>query len=394
MKIWNSFWQRQVAEFLGGTPKPHKRVQPRRSTERLGRFQRLGLEELETRRLLATTDTWTGGGTNNLWSNPNNWALNAVPSNGDDIVFSATATQTSVNFDSAANATYDSIVFNAAGYSLSGNGPGGSGLTLQNTGSGNGGLALVSNASGTDIINSTINLAATGLFVANTGANLVFNGPIAEGTNSLTFGSSAVVAGGGGNGGGSTGTNGGNYLANGIISGSGGLTMSGNGLLTVTAASTYTTTTTINSGTVNDQNATGLGAAANTTTVNAGTLQIQGGITVAQPLNLNGIGSGTGFGNGGAGKCHRRQYLFRRDHVAEHLVHRRGWWHVERYQRRWHQRRLRGQPDQGRARHANGHQRQCRLQWQRRSQQWHPELKRQRGWCGQRLRQFGHPAGR
>jgi hypothetical protein len=41
----------------------------------------------------AATLTWTGGGADNLASNPSNWSGNAVPQNGDEIIFDGTSTK-------------------------------------------------------------------------------------------------------------------------------------------------------------------------------------------------------------------------------------------------------------------------------------------------------------
>ena len=35
----------------------------------------------------AATRNWTGGGGNNLWSNPNNWSPAGVPQDGDELSF-------------------------------------------------------------------------------------------------------------------------------------------------------------------------------------------------------------------------------------------------------------------------------------------------------------------
>ena len=80
--------------------------------------------------------------------------------------------------------------------------------------------------------------------------------------------------------------------------GAGSVTKSGAGTLIVTAANTYTGTTTITSGVLNIQNATALGTTAGGTIVAAGAaLQLQGGITVgAEALTLNGDGTAAGTG--------------------------------------------------------------------------------------------------
>jgi len=37
------------------------------------------------------THTWTGDGTNDLASNPDNWSNDSVPQNGDDVIFDGTS---------------------------------------------------------------------------------------------------------------------------------------------------------------------------------------------------------------------------------------------------------------------------------------------------------------
>src|SRR5438034_4611791 len=60
---------------------------------------RLSLERLEDR-CVPSARTWTGNGSNDLWSNPANWdgGLTA-PANGDDVVIVDTAASSEVIFD-------------------------------------------------------------------------------------------------------------------------------------------------------------------------------------------------------------------------------------------------------------------------------------------------------
>jgi hypothetical protein len=72
------------------------------------------------------TRIWAGGGTNNLWSNTNNWSLAVAPVLGDAVTFPHNASRrTNVN-DFPAEFTFDSLSFTAPSgatlnYSLSGN---------------------------------------------------------------------------------------------------------------------------------------------------------------------------------------------------------------------------------------------------------------------------------
>lgn len=102
-------------------------------------------------------------------------------------------------------------------------------------------------------------------------------------------------------------TNGGNLITvnntgsidmNGIISGSGGITKLGSGTLSLTAANTYTGTTTISSGYLTIGNTTALGNVSGGTVVESGGTLDLSGITYAsaEPLTIN----GTGYASDGA----------------------------------------------------------------------------------------------
>src|SRR5689334_6557 len=124
MKIWNSFWRRQVTELLGNEPQLPRSAEDRRRRRTRGRFHhQLSLESLESREMLAT-DTWIGAGADANWTTAANWQGNVVPTAAaDDIVFAATPTsaQTFVNVNANATAsTFNSITFNGSGYTLSG----------------------------------------------------------------------------------------------------------------------------------------------------------------------------------------------------------------------------------------------------------------------------------
>src|SRR4051812_26213713 len=82
--------------------------------------RRLAVHRLEDR-LTPAIATWDGGGANNLWSTPQNWAGDIAPNPGDDLVFPASAAQTTNVNDLAADTSYRVLNINAGGYQISGN---------------------------------------------------------------------------------------------------------------------------------------------------------------------------------------------------------------------------------------------------------------------------------
>jgi autotransporter-associated beta strand protein len=79
------------------------------------------LEHLEDRVVpVIGQSTWTGLGTNNLWTTPQNWAGNVAPSPGNDLVFPGGAKQLS-NFNNFVALTpFRSITFSGGAYKLTG----------------------------------------------------------------------------------------------------------------------------------------------------------------------------------------------------------------------------------------------------------------------------------
>src|SRR5581483_10566662 len=75
------------------------------------------LERLEDRAVPATA-TWDGGGADNHWTTPANWAGDIAPQPGDDLTFPAGAAQlTNVN-DFAAGTAFHSLTVADAGYQI------------------------------------------------------------------------------------------------------------------------------------------------------------------------------------------------------------------------------------------------------------------------------------
>jgi hypothetical protein len=66
------------------------------------RSRQLLFEQFESRRMLAIS-TWTGGGGDDLWSNPANW--DTVPVDGSDVRIAATGNSAEVHFDSSVAGT-------------------------------------------------------------------------------------------------------------------------------------------------------------------------------------------------------------------------------------------------------------------------------------------------
>jgi hypothetical protein len=65
-------------------------------------------EELESRRLLSNV-SWTGGGNDDLWSDPQNWSDNQVPGAGDDVTIGLPGSFTILYDASAGDTTVDSL---------------------------------------------------------------------------------------------------------------------------------------------------------------------------------------------------------------------------------------------------------------------------------------------
>ncbi len=116
---------------------------------------------------------------------------------------------------------------------------------------------------------------AGGTIQATTSGELTLSGAINNAGTALTFD-----------------TNTGNITASSLIGGAGNLIKSGTGTLTLSGANTYNGNTTINTGILIASNNTALGNAASAVTViSGGTLRIAAGISLANPLTLNGTGA-------------------------------------------------------------------------------------------------------
>jgi len=234
-----------------------------------------------------TTDIWTGASTvTNRWSDPANWAANALPRPNDDLVFPAGAAQVDNFNDLTAGTGFNSITLETGGYTLSGNAINlSAGLTTTEP---------TDAVAPIDTINLPITLAGTFSGAETTflstypGTTLVLTGAI------TASGSDLVVDG--------TGTT----TITSQISGGNGVTKNGAGTLNLwplvgSAGNSFTGVSNLNAGITTVNNATslgvGVGTALQVTQVNSGaTLETVGTnpLVLGQKLLLNGSGVGGG----------------------------------------------------------------------------------------------------
>jgi hypothetical protein len=169
--------------------------------------------DLEARRLLAAF-TWDGGGADNNWATPQNWAGDVAPSAGDDLSFSGTVRPSTRN-DFPAGTTFHSLKFTAI-FTLAGN-------AIQLS-AGIDAAALPAGQATT--VSLPLTLTADQSFIAGTNfSSLTLSGPLNLGPHSLTLTRPS-------------GTAQGFFNFNGVVTGTGGITSLSRGL-TLTADNTY-----------------------------------------------------------------------------------------------------------------------------------------------------------
>jgi hypothetical protein len=201
----------------------------------------------------ASTETWDGNGTNNNWTNDDNWAGLGGVGADDDLVFPPTAAR-KANHNDFVNTNFHSLNFNGPDYVITGNQ-----VTLTN--------GILNNPGGgtSAIFNPDITLGANQFFINQTNdpAPLTFNGIV-----NLNFHTLTIAAGG---------TSGDDrILMNGLITGTGTLVTVGVGTTILTGNSPSFGTTLIQA----DNGG------------NAGPLQVDG--TIGNVQLSSGTLSGTG----------------------------------------------------------------------------------------------------
>lgn len=214
-----------------------------------------------------------GASANANWTTPSNWLGDVAPLPDDNLVFPAGALLTNNVNDFTSGTRFRSISI-SGNYNINGQ----SLVLLEGV--------TANHSSGLASFLAPISLLANQTFIsANPGASLNL-GPIDTATLQLL-----TVDGSG------------NINITGSISGSGGITKTGDGTLFISGATdnTYSGITTISQGVVVAQKDTALGSVVAGTNVTSGAaLHLQGNITVPEPIVLNGNGLGIGFDGLGA----------------------------------------------------------------------------------------------
>jgi autotransporter-associated beta strand protein len=169
------------------------------------------------------SSVWNGGGADDNWSSNPNWAGGAAPGYiGDSVTFAGSVRPTPI-MDT--NYSVTGVTFDGTATSFTVGTANSSTLTLTGTG-------VTNNSVNAQMLNVPVVMSVAQTFNAAAG-NLAFGQGITNGGNLITV---AGVS---------------NMVVNGAISGSGSLTKTANGTLTLGGNNTYTGTTTVNAGTAN-----------------------------------------------------------------------------------------------------------------------------------------------
>ena len=191
------------------------------------------------------TDTWSGGGTDALWTDGANWVGGVAPVAGEALLFPSSASQKTNTDNFAAGTTFYSIEIDGSGYDLQGT----NAIDLSSG---------ISNSIFANTIEIPLTLTANQTFNVSPGGGLTLSGAIGDGGN--------------------------NY----------GFTKTGTGNLTLSGANTYGGLTTVSVGAVVADSNTALGSTVGGTNVASGaSVEFEGGISSAESITITGTGVGT-----------------------------------------------------------------------------------------------------
>ncbi|MDB5049237.1 MAG: hypothetical protein JWO30_2308 [Fibrobacteres bacterium] len=213
--------------------------------------------------------TWTGGGPNDLWSSPGNWG-GTGPISTDTLVFTGFTRLTPVN-DLTPGSNFAAITFtgSAGPFSISGNA-----INLS------GGAEAIN----CNVTSGTMSIGLPITFITSppnintvVGGALTLGGTISPGSLALTVNSA------------------GNTQLNGVISGTGSITKSGNGVLFLNGSNTFSGAVSVSAGILGLGNPSALGTTAAGTTVSTGAAMDLNGLnySASEALTINGAGPGS-----------------------------------------------------------------------------------------------------
>ena len=195
------------------------------------------IERLETRRMLSV-HTWTGGGSDQNWSTAQNWAEGAPTVGEPNVILNFPNGVPGNTNNDLTGLAVDSVVF-GGGYNVNGN------------------AVTLTQGFTTSIFSVNWSLPTT-----------------------ISSSATAFDIGGG-------------VWMGGAISGSGGIDKTGVGNLYLAAGNSYGGTTTVEAGTLQAGNSNSLGFTSGATVVESGAALIADvGITIAEPITINGTGAG------------------------------------------------------------------------------------------------------